>query len=298
MTKIDLHIHTTVSDGALAPVEIAKTAIKNGLSYFSIADHDTVGAYDDELFEFLKDKNITLIPAVEISTKFEGKGVHVLGYDIDFKNPYLIEKLSSVRNARHIYLAKVTKKLEELGYKVNFEKLDSVDAVTKAHIALDVISNDENKELLTKNFGHIPSKGEFIETIMNENCPAYVEKFSMTPAQASEIIRAAGGKVVLAHPVAYAHEDGLNESDIEKIVDSMKPDGIEAYYIYVDRYDKKFNEIERWKSFAQKHNLFCTIGSDFHCDDGLRPLVAFVNESIDLSDEETSEIVKNLTEKK
>ena len=83
-------------------------------------------------------------------------------------------------------------------------------------------------------FGHIPTKGEFIETIMNEGCPAYVKKNTCTPCEAAEIIRRAGGKVVLAHPIAYANEDGLTEDDIQKIVDDMKPDGIEAYYFHTD----------------------------------------------------------------
>lgn len=298
MTHIDLHIHSTCSDGKLTPTQIVDEAIKNNVLYFSIADHDTVSAYTDELFEQLKNKNICLIPAVEISTKFNGVGIHVLGYNIDVTNEFLIKRLYEIRNTRHIYLEKVTRKLEELGYKVNFEELDKIDAVTKAHIALDIIGNSENEKILKKNFGHIPTKGEFIETIMNENCPAYVKKESVTPKEASEIIRQAGGIVVLAHPVAYSHEDGLDEEDIEKIIDSMEVQGLEAYYIYANRNNVVFNEIERWKKFAKKHNLFVTIGSDFHEDDGVRPLIGFVKNDFEFSNSDMNEIVKHLTEKK
>lgn len=298
MTHIDLHIHSTCSDGKFTPKQIVDEAIKNNVLYFSIADHDTVSAYTDELFEQLKDKNICLIPAVEISTKFNGVGIHVLGYNIDVTNEFLIKRLYEIRNTRHIYLEKVTRKLEELGYKVNFEELDKIDAVTKAHIALDIIGNSENEEILKKNFGHIPTKGEFIETIMNENCPAYVKKESVTPKEASEIIRQAGGIVVLAHPVAYSHEDGLDEEDIEKIIDSMEVQGLEAYYIYANRNNVVFNEIERWKKFAKKHNLFVTIGSDFHEDDGVHPLIGFVKNDFEFSNSDMNEIVKHLTEKK
>ena len=112
------------------------------------------------------------------------------------------------------------KKLNELGYIINVEELDKIDAVTKAHISLDVINNKENQRLLLKNFGHIPNKGEFIETVMNENCPAYVKKETVTPKEASDIIKSANGKVVLAHPVAYIHEDGLEDSDILNICNS------------------------------------------------------------------------------
>ncbi len=297
MIKIDLHIHSNISDGALTPKEIATEAIKNGLRYFSISDHDTIGAYNAEFFEFLKDKNITLIPAVEISTKFNGTGVHILGYNFDVNNEKLRKKLYEARNVRHIYLTQVAEKLKELGYKVNVDKLDKIDAVTKAHIFDDIATNPKNKDLLIQTFGHIPNEGEFIENIMNEGCPAYVEKKSISPAEAAEVIRGAGGKVVLAHPVAYAHEDGLTEKDVEEIVKSMNPDGLETYYIYVDSLGEKFDETKKWSDFAKKHGLFTTVGSDFHNDDGLRPLIGFTNEKLELSEEQINEIVKNLTKK-
>ena len=117
-----------------------------------------------------------LIPAVEISTKIKKCGIHVLGYNIDLNNENLIKKLSLLRNARHDYLNNVAKELEKLGYELNVSKLNKIDAVTKAHIALDVISNENNKRLLIKNFGYIPEKGEFIETIMNEGVLLMYEK--------------------------------------------------------------------------------------------------------------------------
>ena len=82
MTKrIDLHIHTTISDGVLTPKEVIDEAVKNGVAVISIADHDTIDAYTDEIFEYAKSKNIKLIPAVEISTKTKKSGIHVLGYN-------------------------------------------------------------------------------------------------------------------------------------------------------------------------------------------------------------------------
>ena len=129
---------------------------------------------------------------------------------------------------------------------------------------------------------------------MNENCPAYVKKESATPKEAAEIIRAANGKVVLAHPVAYVHEDNLTDEDILEIVNDMNPDALEANYLYVDRYDKKFDETEKWNEFAKKHNLFVTVGSDFHNKDGLRPEIGFVNTDFVLSEEVIEEILRNL----
>ena len=188
----------------------------------------------------------------------------------------------------------VSEKLEKLGYYINTEELDKIDAVTKAHIALDIIKSSKNEQKFLGEFGHIPGKGEFIETVMNENCPAYVKKETVTPQKAAEIIRQANGKVILAHPVAYEHEDGLNEEDILKIVKDMNPDGIESNYIYIDKDNNEFDECEKWNRFAKNNNLFVTVGTDFHNSDGIRPEIGFVNKRIELTEDEIDEIIENL----
>ena len=291
---IDLHIHTNLSDGALSPKEIIDEAVKNNVSAIAIADHDTIEAYNDELFAYAEEKNIKLIKAVEISTKNKKAGIHVLGYNFDINNEELKQKLSLLRNARHDYLYNVAAKLNELGYIINVEKLDEIEAVTKAHISQDVVENPANEELLLKNFNHIPNKGEFIETIMNENCPAYVKKETITPKEAAELIRNAGGKVVLAHPVAYQYEDNFTEEEILTLVQEMNPDGIEANYIYVDRNNNKIDDTNKWNEFAKKHNLLATIGSDFHNKDGIRPIVGLVNEDLRLDESTVNNIINSL----
>ncbi len=293
--RIDLHIHTTMSDGALTPKEVIDEASKNGTFIIAIADHDTIEAYNNELFSYAKSKNINLINAVEISTKASKAGIHVLGYNFDLNDKQMKEKLYKLRNARHDYLYNVAKKLNELGYILNVQELDKIDAITKAHIALDVVNNEKNKDMFINNFGHIPNKGEFIETVMNENCPAYVKKETVTPKEAAEIIRAANGKVVLAHPVAYVHEDNLTDEDILEIIKDMEPDGLEANYLYVDRNNNKINEVEKWNKFAKENNLFVTVGSDFHNKDRIRPEIGFVNTNFVLEDKVIDEIITNLT---
>ena len=292
MKRIDLHIHTNKSDGILMPTEVIDEAVKNGVDTIAIADHDTVEAYSNSLFEYAKAKNVKLIKAVEISTKTDKAGIHVLGYNIDINNEKLKQKLYELRNSRHIYLHDVAERLGEIEYKVNVKELDKVDAVTKAHIALDVVRNPENKDLLIKEFGHIPEKGEFIETIMNEGCPAYVKKSTITPKEAAELIRMAGGKAVLAHPVAYEHEDNLDENEILDIVKDMKADGIETNYIYINRNNEIINEIQKWNEFAQKYNLPVTIGSDFHSKDGIRPEIGLANQDVEFNEEYLEKIVE------
>ena len=291
---IDLHIHTNISDGELSPKEIIDEAVKNNVHTIAIADHDTIDAYTEDLFRYAQNKNINIIPAVEISTKINKAGIHVLGYNFDLNNKKLLEKLTLLRNARHDYLFNVAKKLKELGYIVNTKELDKIEAVTKAHIALDVITNKNNEKLLLTNFGHIPSKGEFIETIMNENCPAYVKKETITPAEAATLIKNAKGKAILAHPVAYTYEDNLTDEEIISIIKEMKADGIESNYIYIDRNHKKINDINKWNNYAKDLNIITTIGSDFHTNDNIHPIVGLINEDIKLSSNDINNIIYNL----
>lgn len=292
--NIDLHIHTNMSDGVFSPKEIIDIAKENNVEYLSITDHDSVFAYNDELFEYAKNKGINLITGVEVSTKTDKCGIHVLGYDLDTTNKDLNDMLFKIQNARHIYLKDVSEKLISLGYKINFEELDKIDIVTKAHISLDIIQNPENEELLLKDFGKIPSKGEFIEGIMNEGCKGYVTKYVPSLKEIREVIKAAGGKVVLAHPVAYVYIDDLNKQDIQNIVDELKPDGIESNYIIVLQDGTIVDDSREWNEFAKLNNLFVTVGSDFHRYDEIHPNVGKICEDLKLNGFEKDEIIKNL----
>lgn len=120
------------------------------------------------------------------------------------------------------------------------------------------------------------------------------KKETVTPKEAAEMIRKANGKVVLAHPVAYVHEDNFTDEDILNIINEMKPDGLEANYLYVDRNNNIFDETEKWNKFAKENNLFVTVGSDFHNKDGIRPEIGFANTNFVLEDNVVDEIIKNL----
>lgn len=130
---------------------------------------------------------------------------------------------------------------------------------------------------------------------IGSNEKTYVKKETVTPKEAAEIIRGANGKVVLAHPVAYVYEDNLTDTDILNIINDMKPDGLEANYLYMSRNNNQINEIEKWNKFARENELFVTIGSDFHNKDGIRPEIGFVNTNFVLKDEVIDEIIANLT---
>lgn len=294
MGKIDLHMHTTISDGKLTPKEIIDEAAKNGVTTMSITDHDSTEAYTSEIIEYAKNQGIQLIPGVEISTRTEKTKIHVLGYNYDLNNKEFKSQLTKIRESRHVYLKDVGKKLREIGYEINVEELDKIDAVTKSHIALDVINNKQNEDKLLKQFGNIPNKGMFIETIMNKGCPAYVKKETISPKEAADMIRNANGKVVLAHPMAYPYEGKATRDDIIEIIKEMKPDGIEALYIYVNKEENIIDEVDFWKKVADENNLFTTIGSDFHLYGKNHVEIGLINTNIKLDETAKNNIIEKL----
>ena len=290
---IDLHIHSTLSDGTLTPKEIIDRAVANKVSTISIADHDGTLAYTKEIFDYATSQGVQIIPGVEMSTK-DGTGFHVLGYGFDLNNKNMQDTLLKLRNARIDYLYRVCEKLNALGYLIDPEELKDIPAVTKANISKNIIANPKNADILKKNFHSIPSYGEFIETIMNEGCPAHTEKYNITPKEASRIIHEAGGKVVLAHPVCYGYEDGISKARIEEIIIDMNADGIEANYIYVDKSSRVIDEIPVWQNVASKLNVFTTMGSDYHASDGIRMEIGFANHTLTISDSEMDTIIANI----
>ncbi len=283
---IDLHTHTTCSDGDLTPFEVIDEAKKNGVSVLSITDHDCVMAYTPEVFAYAEKNGVQLVTGVEISTRYNGSSIHVLGYDFKVDNAELQETLARLRNTRRDYLVAVSQKLENLGFEIDVKKLLEIPSVTKALIAQNIVSNPANFDLLHMHYGYIPSKGEFIETMMNKGCPAYVAKFSISPLEASEMIHNALGVVVLAHPVAYKFENNIDTEMVLKIASEMNADGIEANYLYVDKFGNEVNEIEHWKAFSEDNDYFYTIGSDFHSFGELRPTIGFANKDIKFSKED------------
>lgn len=270
-------MHSTCSDGVLSPKQIIDKAVENDVKIISITDHDSISAYTPEIVKYAEDCGITLIKGIEFSTKFKGVGFHILGYNLDLENALLKEAVDKLKNSRKNYLFDVSKKLEELNYVVDTDKLMTLPSITKSHISTNIVGNSKNKDELLKTFGYIPNKGEFIEAIMNEGCPAYTPKFGIAPKEASEIIRDAGGVVVLAHPVAYVHEDKLSPSEIMEVAFDIDADGIEGNYLYVDSKNVPFDECAFWNEQAKENNFVSTIGSYFHRSDGIRPEIGLSN---------------------
>jgi predicted metal-dependent phosphoesterase TrpH len=246
--RIDLHTHSTASDGSMEPGELVKYAKSRGLAAVALTDHDTVEGIKEAYEEGLR-IGFEVVPGLEISVDFEPE-MHILGYF--FGNSYLDieDTLIYLRKSREERNPEIIKKLNDMGFDINMEEVSKVAArgvVGRAHIA---------KVLVDK--GYVGSVGEAFNKFLSSGRTAFVKRDKFTPEQGiNEIIRA-GGIPVLAHPIylgrSYAELDSLF---YELKIMGLK--GIEAYYV-----DNTPQDTENMVKLAHKHGLLITGGSDFH----------------------------------
>lgn len=262
--QIDLHVHTTASDGLHSPAEIVLMAKNLGLRAVGIADHDTVAGLKEALSAGKK-HGIEVVPGVEI-TNYWGKRprreFHTLGYFFHPRDKHLIDVLTRFQKVRQNRARKIVRNLGSLGYRVTFEEVQKIagGAIGRPHPARAVINNEKNKKLLFERFGKIPSVSEFIEAYIIEGKPAFVEKAGLEPDETIKLIHRAGGLAVLAHPGWSLKTD--EEATVKQLV-GWGLDGLEA--IHGKRTKKEtLKSINRFRSLAVKHRLLITAGSDFH----------------------------------
>lgn len=241
---IDLHIHTTASDGLLSPEKVVELAKELNLSALSIADHDTVNGY-----ELAKEKaeelGIELIPAVELSIAYKKLDFHLLGYLIDYQDTAFKKKIESFRRERLIRGEKMVEKLNELGVDLRIDTVKTIakDAsVGRPHLA-DALLKEE----------YVKSYNEAFARYLGYHAPAYVPKKYLTPQEGIELIHKVKGLAILAHP-GTSHRDELLPEFME-----MGIDGIEAYHSQYDRF-----QTNHYVSWAKKYGLIYTGGSDCH----------------------------------
>ena len=246
MSKIDLHIHSTASDGRLSPEEVVRKAAGLGLTIIALADHDSVDGIAPALLAAKAFPQLSIIPCVEISTDIPTGEAHVLGYFIDCTGDELKAALERFRNSRRRRAQGMIAKLENLGIHIDWQRVQEIadtGSVGRPHIA---------RALLEK--GYITSLREAFTNYIGHDGPAYVEREKMTPVEAVELIVRANGLPVLAHPFTV--------NDPETMVIKLKAAGlagIEAYYK-----DCTADKVNNLVSLADKHNLITTGGSDYH----------------------------------
>jgi len=297
---IDLHTHTTCSDGDFSPEELIKLASKKGISTMSITDHDSVSAYDDNLFNLAKSFGLSLITGIELSTVDQetGQKIHVVGLGIDTKNKDINDICRIMDIRRRKALIEVTTRINELGFSLRLEKLlKNKNIVTKTHVAIDIISNPKNYERLKEMYGEIPNKS----TIINDHL--MLKKFSLSESKgkllthkAIDIVKKSGGKAICAHP-SFNIMRGFGFDDMRNLIIRNNFDGIETINIQYDKNnnDKKFDMVDEFTEFATNRNLITSGGSDFHGNDkniwGDHSDLGLLNESYSITKQQLEKII-------
>lgn len=240
----DLHIHTTASDGRLTPLEVYHQAKSAGLSFIAITDHDTVEGILE--LQRVATAGIGIIPGIELNTDVPDHEVHILGYGIDIYNGQLINQLDKLAQDRISRAKKMVDKLISLGFPIDYDHVLQIAGTSKAigrpHIA---------KALIEKNY--FQNMDEIFNTLLDCQGPAYVAHYKLTPTKAIQLVQAAGGIAVLAHP-------GLIGND-EIVLDLIRS-GIDGLEVYHPKHTETQTEI--YRLLAQRHDLKITGGSDFH----------------------------------
>ena len=252
---IDLHIHSTASDGSLTPAEIIDHAQKLNLAAIAITDHDSIYGSKEALRTGIP-PSVKFLTGVEISAAhpafFPGSGsFHILGYGIRLDNHALNQTLNKLREARKNRNPKIIKRLNELGFKISLEdvKLTVADGqLGRPHIAYAMIKK-----------GFVESMDEAFDKFLGAGKPAYVDKERIGCEQAIKMIRGARGVPVLAHPALLNIDDDWQMDELIRNLIKIGIRGIEVYYP-----EHSSEQTQLYKELAIKYDLLMTGGTDFH----------------------------------
>jgi 3',5'-nucleoside bisphosphate phosphatase len=246
VSQIDLHIHSTASDGRLTPAAVVRQAADGGLTIIALADHDTIDGIAPALAAARAYPGFTVIPGVEISTDIPHGELHVLGYFITYNDPVFGSSLERFRNSRLERARKMVAKLGDLGIHIEWRRVQEIagdSSIGRPHIAQAMLEG-----------GHITTMKQAFNEYLARDKPAYVEREKMTPRQTMELITGARGLPVLAHP--------LTLDDPEAMVRELKPYGLAGLEVYYGGYTEA--DINGLLRLTRKYGLIPTGGSDFH----------------------------------
>lgn len=254
MKYIDLHVHSTASDGTLTPSEVVDHAVEVGLSAFALTDHDTLRgvaeAKERAAWHKANGHAIEVYPGVEISAAYKNRDIHILGLLVDETNEILDRALTSFLENRNRRNDIILEKFAALGITLTVKDLleDAPDSViTRAHFA---------RALMKK--GIVSSVQEAFEKYVGDNGPCYVAREYMSPEQAIGNIKKAGGVPVLAHPLLY----NLPHDELYALVERLKKAGLKGLEVYYS--NNRGQDEANVKAMANHFGLVCTGGSDFH----------------------------------
>jgi len=240
---VDLHIHTQASDGALSPAQVVERAIDRGLAAIAITDHDIVdGCLPAAL---AAGERLEVIPGIEINTEWGSQEVHILGYYIDLNDQRFLDVLEELRQARLGRITKIVRKLAEIGVKLEMSRvleLAGDGTIGRPHVALAMIEA-----------GYIETIREAFTDYIGYGAPAYVPRYKLSPAEAVQIIRQAGGIPVLAHPGLIGDDD---------LIPALVASGLQGLEVYYPEHSQE--QVTHYRQLAEGYGLIVTGGSDYH----------------------------------
>ena len=250
MPGIDLHLHTTASDGAFAPAALVRMAHEAGLDCIAITDHDsTAGVAAAQ--EAGRALGVRVIAGIEFNTMWHGQSVHVLGYFVDTEHPELQAVVARQRDGRLYRAERMVEKLAALEMPLSWEDiLRDADggAVGRPHIAKAMIAQ-----------GYVSDSNEAFAKFLGHGMPAYVEQPKLAPSEAVALLHRAGAAAGLAHPY---NVEGADQVDLDVLLPELKEAGLDAIETYYTDYSgEQQSAILR---MAQRFDLIPTGGSDFH----------------------------------
>jgi predicted metal-dependent phosphoesterase TrpH len=242
--RVDLHIHTTASDGQESPQEVVQRALEKNLAAIAITDHDSVAAIDPAV-HMAHGTQLEIIPGVELGIYHHRADVHLLGYLVDHRAPAFLRQIRLFQQARYRRGQKIVSKLNQLGVDL---QMDTVLAIAgeaplgRPHVA-DALVREE----------YVHSYGEAFARYLGYHAPAYVPKLGLSAQEAIDLIHSVHGVAVLAHPGILDRDDL-----IPQLVD-MGLDGLEAFH-----YKHDLTTRRHYVQLAHQHGLIFTGGSDCH----------------------------------
>ena len=246
MPRVDLHLHSTASDGRFPPAEVVRRAAEAGIAVIALTDHDTVEGVPEAIEAALAFPRMRLIPGVEISTDTPAGEVHILGYFINHTDVQLRTALETMRSSRWERARRMVLRLGELGCPIDLERVREIageGAVGRPHIAQALLE-----------MGHVASFREAFNRYIGRNGPAYIERDKLTPAEAVGLVVRSGGLPVLAHP--------LTTEDPQSLLDDLKAAGLVGLEAHYGGYSRE--DTVRLAAIAHEHDLATTGGTDFH----------------------------------
>jgi len=251
--KIDLHCHTTASDGLLTPTELIDLAFKNELSYCAITDHDTVDGLEEAILKSEEIDGFTFIPGIEFSVKYPNGTFHLVGLDIDHTNEQMIETIIDLKEKRETRVIRIVKDLEKHDINISLDEVyeeSNGAALGRPHVA---------RVLLKKGYGNTFS--DIFENFMIKGKPGFIKKEKISLEKAIELIILSRGIPIIAHPISLNFQKW---PDFENILKECIKLGIQGIEVYAHMHTQE--EVDMFKIIANKYNLLISGGSDFHGD--------------------------------